>query len=214
MQSLSKVYDKIDGVSGTHNVTRIKLRCFIAETEPGMLEQGKQKFVTTFRFREQPEPEQQSVFIDVVSRPLENHRDIAAEHVDRIWKDSDKHPFARQADKLDQTHFCPYAIAGGYVKRTENAFEFFGESGDYGSDLFGESVNNIAATVLAYCGLPYHESHAVAGSNFLEFTQHFLRSKSCTDQEYHEEWVFETHMRGARMTGQQHGALMYMSVFK
>jgi len=33
------------------------------------------------------------------------------------------------------------------------------------------------------------------------------------NQEYHERWVYHANTRGAKMTGQQYGAVMYMSLY-
>ncbi len=117
------------------DMSTIFLRVFIEESDQF---KDDQKYVLVFRIYSFG----RCATVDLISLNHKYHYEIFNNHLKNLgWK---------LPDSDSQVSFMlPYAFAGGFVKRSDLDFVFKGTSLDFGCNLFGYDVNDIASLIIS-----------------------------------------------------------------
>lgn len=177
----------------------IFLRCFIQKGEELL---NGQKYVIGMRFINFGD----MAVVDLISIEGKSHRDIAYEHTKNMqWLlDSTTEPH----DRFMATYNVPVIYAGGYVKAAaDGRLSFFGSSGDYTNQIFGEDVNRIARFISFACNIEATTGETEEEANFFDNLLGLMLR--CKNHKSFYESMVESYIY-TRLTAQQIGALVTM----
>jgi hypothetical protein len=178
----------------------IFIRFFI---ENGKRAKNNQKYILGLRFYGFGD----MATIDVISLDMPNHRDILREHADRLERfissDINKRKFF-----LNNTDILPIFTIGAHIKITEKSIlQFIGHSRDFGGNLLGFDVNEVAKQAAFICGLS--EKGDKKGNDFLEELLAFM-VKNKMRKDFYE--VFVAHFNSSKSIGQNFRSILAMKV--
>ncbi|MCA9352073.1 hypothetical protein KC866_01660 [Patescibacteria group bacterium] len=163
---------------------------------------GSQKFVIAIRFYSFGD----MATVDVVSLPLEYHRDIFARHIQNVgWCFDPNNP-----SSADRNYHTPFICLGGHVQVDDGLLNPFGSSGDYGDDFCGFVAADIAAYVFDACGLPTAERSESKGkdciASMMELMERYHRQP-----DFYERFIdYRMELGADRIHPQNLSALTYM----
>jgi hypothetical protein len=174
------------------------VRLFI---ENGERARKDQKYVVCLRFYNFGE----MATLDIISQDKPNHRDILKDHAIRMnWLSPE---LSTGANAFAESFKMPAIAVGAHLRVGDsNAIVPFGDSGDFGNNLFGFGANDVTEHIATLCSLGKNNAN---GLQFVKTLTTFMLQNKERDNFYE---LFVKHCVASKMSSQNYAGLLMMKV--